>query len=82
MRKVLCRLIVVAMIHLLQFAPQIAWGQTIPVVGTDGALEVATWNIEWFGSTSNGPGNDAGKQDPKGALQGLHEMFERLHGGH
>ena len=36
------------------------WAQTtLPAVGTDATFEVATWNIEWFGSSSNGPSNDA-----------------------
>lgn len=32
--------------------------QTIPSKGTASTFEVATWNIEWFGSTSNGPSDD------------------------
>jgi endonuclease/exonuclease/phosphatase family metal-dependent hydrolase len=37
-------------------APVTSHGQ-IQDVGSDAALDVATWNIEWFGSTSNGPSN-------------------------
>lgn len=33
-------------------------GQTVPSKGTAATLDVATWNIEWFGA-SNGPSNDA-----------------------
>jgi endonuclease/exonuclease/phosphatase family metal-dependent hydrolase len=32
-----------------------AQAQTVPVIGDEGTLDVATWNIEWFGSTTNGP---------------------------
>ena len=32
--------------------------QTITPQGTDVTLDVATWNIEWFGDASNGPSND------------------------
>ncbi len=31
----------------------------IPAKGTAATLDVATWNIEWFGSANNGPSNDA-----------------------
>ena len=31
----------------------------IEVVGTDATLDVATWNIEWFGASYNGPSDDA-----------------------
>ena len=30
----------------------------IPKLGSPNRLDVATWNIEWFGSASNGPSND------------------------
>ena len=33
--------------------------QTISTVGSNNLFEVATWNIEWFGSTSEAPSNDA-----------------------
>lgn len=32
--------------------------QTIPAVGSSSTFDLATWNIEWFGSSSNGPGNE------------------------
>lgn len=35
-----------------------AAAQNIPVKGSGATLDVATWNIEWFGA-SNGPSNDA-----------------------
>src|SRR5687767_5109456 len=30
----------------------------IPVIGNDSSIEIANWNIEWFGNTSNGPSNE------------------------
>ncbi|HVH12538.1 MAG TPA: lamin tail domain-containing protein [Longimicrobium sp.] len=36
-------------------APALA---VIPAKGTASTLDVATWNIEWFGSTGNGPTNE------------------------
>jgi endonuclease/exonuclease/phosphatase family metal-dependent hydrolase len=36
-------------------APALA---VIPAKGTAATLDVASWNIEWFGSTSNGPSNE------------------------
>jgi endonuclease/exonuclease/phosphatase family metal-dependent hydrolase len=35
------------------------WGQNIPSKGTLRTLEIATWNLEWFGHPSNGPTDDA-----------------------
>lgn len=35
-----------------------SFAQTVPAKGELHALEVATWNIEWFGSPSNGPSDD------------------------
>ncbi len=32
--------------------------QTIPPEGTPSTLDVATWNIEWFGDPQNGPSDD------------------------
>lgn len=32
--------------------------QTIPKFGSDSLVDVACWNIEWFGNTSNGPTNE------------------------
>lgn len=32
--------------------------QNIPAVGTDSTIEMANWNIEWLGSTGNGPSNE------------------------
>ena len=55
MRYTLLCLILITLLHFLQFAPQIAEAQTIRAVGTDATLDVATWNIEWFGSDTNGP---------------------------
>lgn len=36
-------------------APSLA---TVPAKGTAATLDVAGWNIEWFGSTTNGPTNE------------------------
>src|SRR5689334_24916982 len=32
---------------------------TIPGKGTATTLDVANWNLEWFGDTANGPTNEA-----------------------
>lgn len=37
--------------------PAAAWAQTVPAVGQPGTLDVATWNVEFFGA-SGGPSND------------------------
>lgn len=37
-------------------APALA---VVPAKGTAATLDVAGWNIEWFGSTGNGPSNEA-----------------------
>ncbi len=54
---------VFTLILLLKCAPHISAAQTIPTKGTDATLDVATWNIEWFGDDgeSRGPSNDAGQ---------------------
>ena len=39
--------------------PQPTYSQAITTVGNDNIFEIATWNIEWFGSTSQQPSNDA-----------------------
>src|SRR5262245_8937547 len=33
--------------------------QVVPGKGTSTTLDIASWNIEWFGDTSNGPTNEA-----------------------
>ncbi len=33
-------------------------GAQIPKIGSDDRLDVMTWNVEWFGSSSNGPTDD------------------------
>ena len=30
----------------------------MPKTGTDSTLDIATWNIEWFGDSLNGPNNE------------------------
>jgi len=37
------------------------WAQ-IPSIGTSATLEVATWNVEWFGDPNNGPSDEARQQ--------------------
>jgi len=37
----------------------VAWGRQVQSVGTEASFDVATWNIEWFGASFNGPSNDA-----------------------
>src|SRR5262249_56680409 len=35
------------------------WGAvTVPAKGSATTLDVASWNIEWFGDTGNGPTNE------------------------
>jgi endonuclease/exonuclease/phosphatase family metal-dependent hydrolase len=46
--------------------------QGLPVVGSPGALDVATWNIEWFGDLNNGPSNDAVQ------LENVHDVIAGL----
>ncbi len=35
-----------------------AFAQVVPGKGTDTTLDIASWNIEWFGDTGNGPTNE------------------------
>lgn len=35
-----------------------ARAQILPMLGTDSTLDIACWNMEWFGDASNGPAND------------------------
>jgi hypothetical protein len=34
------------------------WAQILPKLGNDTLLDVACWNIEWFGDVTNGPSNE------------------------
>ncbi|MEZ4700781.1 MAG: T9SS type A sorting domain-containing protein [Rhodothermales bacterium] len=45
-----------------------AHAQSVPVIGTPESLDVAAWNIEWFGDPNNGPSNDAQQIDNVGAI--------------
>lgn len=36
-----------------------AKAQNFPKFGTDSLLEIATWNLEWFGDTANGPSDES-----------------------
>src|SRR5690606_25490700 len=38
--------------------PESARAQTIPPKGAEATFDVATWNIEWFGSEQNGPADE------------------------
>jgi endonuclease/exonuclease/phosphatase family metal-dependent hydrolase len=35
-----------------------SFAQVVPGKGTDTTLDIASWNIEWFGDTANGPTNE------------------------
>ncbi len=52
----------IAPIFLFQLLLFIGWNTEsvaqIPKIGNDTLLEIATWNIEWFGDPSNGPTNE------------------------
>ena len=52
------RLAVVSWFILVFWTVPASSGQMVPSKGTPQTLEVATWNIEWFGSPSNGPSDD------------------------
>ena len=43
-------------------APSSARFATVPVQGTAASLDIANWNLEWFGSTGFGPTNEALQQ--------------------
>lgn len=45
------------LVAIVVFLPLTADAQ-IQELGSEGTLDIATWNIEWFGSSSNGPSND------------------------
>ena len=49
------RLIVAILIAVSSF---IAGFSQVPKIGSDSTLDVATWNIEWFGDSINGPNNE------------------------
>jgi endonuclease/exonuclease/phosphatase family metal-dependent hydrolase len=46
----------------------------ISAQGTESTLDVATWNIEWFGSASNGPSDDALQLQQVAAIIGQSEI--------
>ncbi|HET7506042.1 MAG TPA: endonuclease/exonuclease/phosphatase family protein [Kofleriaceae bacterium] len=43
----------------LGIAAEAAQGVTVPPRGAATTLDIASWNVEWFGDTSNGPSNEA-----------------------
>lgn len=55
------RSLLIAVVAALFWAPSVN-GQSIPAVGDDATLDVATWNIEWFGNESNAPGGNIATQ--------------------
>ncbi len=50
---------VLLVVLVLSLGNQSGLAQNIPAVGGTGTFEAATWNIEWFGNTNNGPPNEA-----------------------
>ncbi len=58
MRQIICFTILIATISIHQ-----SRAQSVPAKGDPLTLDVATWNIEWFGSASNGPSDDARQFD-------------------
>lgn len=59
-RLPLARSIAIILVLAFVAAPKSS-GQDIPAVGADATLDVATWNIEWFGHSTNGPSNVPGQ---------------------
>ena len=59
MRSEICgllrRLIIAIIIAVSSFT---AGFSQVPKIGSDSTLDVATWNIEWFGDSINGPNNE------------------------
>lgn len=44
------------------FTPSAPRRAVVPAQGTASTLDLATWNVEWFGDAANGPTNDALQQ--------------------
>jgi endonuclease/exonuclease/phosphatase family metal-dependent hydrolase len=49
-------------------SPSALRGQDVTSVGDSTTLDIATWNIEWFGDANNGPSNDALQLDNVAAV--------------
>ncbi|MDX2030540.1 MAG: lamin tail domain-containing protein [Blastocatellia bacterium] len=47
------------MLILLICLSGVSFAQVVPGRGTETTLDIASWNIEWFGDTGNGPTNEA-----------------------
>lgn len=45
-------------VWLICLFPALLKAQNIPKIGNDTLLDIASWNIEWFGETTNGPSNE------------------------
>lgn len=54
----LMRLILAIVFTVLSVPAQILSAQGIPVIGSPDTFDIGTWNVEWFGNTSNGPSDD------------------------
>lgn len=63
-----------ASVLLLAFLPVQVLAQAITPKGSPNTLEVATWNIEWFGSASNGPSDDPRQIRNVGAVIGQSDI--------
>lgn len=54
---------VAAAVALFALAASPAASQPVQNVGTASSFDIATWNIEWFGSTGGGPSDETRQQD-------------------
>lgn len=43
---------------ILYLAPLFSLAQNLPKIGNDTLVDVASWNIEWFGDATNGPSDE------------------------
>ncbi len=41
-----------------QSGKSVTAAKAVPGIGTDSTLDIATWNLEWFGHSGRGPGNE------------------------
>lgn len=47
--------LIISLFLLYFISLQTAFSQTIPKLGNDTLLDIACWNVEWFGDVNNGP---------------------------
>ncbi len=52
------RIFLTILLGVLVFPSQILSAQGIPIVGSPDTFDIGTWNVEWFGNTSNGPSDE------------------------